>query len=257
MPFKIKEVMCYFLLLPVAISSTKTECSAVDRRNLVCSFPFNVNSTQRDYGVYFYPDDGGEEPLLDCAWIHSQLHCIKQKDIEYKHPVSTLAEITIPRSFADRNGSYRCVPEGHRHHSIKSCRLPEEKDKDISTSCDAMVALDKRQVIINCNFSVTVHSFIVKTNTTVVGSFTTSVCQNSTVCSKSPSDKAFTLTLDLTGDPNDEYFCHADQLLQQVVVKGCTPPSYALYKSSSAPALAAVLSSVDFVIVFAVTAGVV
>lgn len=67
------------------------------------------------------------EPLLDCAWSKSQLRCIKQKDFEYKHPVSTLAEITIPRSFVERNGSYRCVPEGHRHHTIKSCRLPQEK----------------------------------------------------------------------------------------------------------------------------------
>ncbi|PVD27302.1 hypothetical protein C0Q70_12457 [Pomacea canaliculata] len=60
------------------------------------------------------------KPLLDCAWIHSQLHCIKQKDIEYKHPVSTLAEITIPRSFADRNGSYSC---GGQLHNISLSEL--------------------------------------------------------------------------------------------------------------------------------------
>lgn len=37
-----------------------TECKARDRETLICIFPSNVNSTQSDFGVYFYYDDGGE-----------------------------------------------------------------------------------------------------------------------------------------------------------------------------------------------------
>lgn len=42
------------------LGSIGTECTAANKRNLICKFPFNVNSTQSDFGVYFYPDDGGE-----------------------------------------------------------------------------------------------------------------------------------------------------------------------------------------------------
>lgn len=38
-------------------------------------------------------------------------------------------------------------------------------DKDIFTSCDAKLTLDQHQVTINCIFPITVHSFIVKKNT--------------------------------------------------------------------------------------------
>lgn len=67
------------------------------------------------------------EPLVDCAWANSELRCIQQEDFECKHPVSEIAEITIPESFGDKNGSYRCVPEGHMHHTVKSCRPPDER----------------------------------------------------------------------------------------------------------------------------------
>lgn len=45
------------------------------------------------------------EPLVDCAWDKSELRCIQQEDFECKHPVSEIAEITIPETFGDKNGS--------------------------------------------------------------------------------------------------------------------------------------------------------
>lgn len=65
------------------------------------------------------------EPLVDCAWTKAHLHCIKQQGFECKHPVSDTAEIIIPKSFGDKQGSYRCVSDGNRHNDIKSCRLPD------------------------------------------------------------------------------------------------------------------------------------
>lgn len=40
--------------------------------------------------------------------------------------------------------------------------------------------------------------------------------------SSNGKDDVFTLILDLAGNPYDEYFCDADQSLQQVNIKGCT-----------------------------------
>lgn len=46
------------------LGELKIECAATSERNLVCTFPDNVNSTQKDFGVYFYPHDGGEGNYL-------------------------------------------------------------------------------------------------------------------------------------------------------------------------------------------------
>lgn len=35
-------------------------CSAADGTNLKCSFPENITAAQKDFSLYFYPDNGSE-----------------------------------------------------------------------------------------------------------------------------------------------------------------------------------------------------
>ncbi|XP_025100820.1 uncharacterized protein LOC112568036 [Pomacea canaliculata] len=114
----------YLILLSQLVPKGTTEagCSA-DGETLFCKFSQDLNSTQSDFVVSFYPDDGGEEPLLDCAWIKSDIHCINQKGVAPQTPVSNTVAITIPTTFLNGNGSYKCVPEGFTHNSINECRF--------------------------------------------------------------------------------------------------------------------------------------
>ncbi|XP_025099930.1 uncharacterized protein LOC112567455 [Pomacea canaliculata] len=118
---------CFLLPLIAARGSGQTKCTATDEGNLKCQFPENINSTQRDFSIYFDPDHGSEEQLVACSWVKSQLYCITQKGFEHEGLVSEIAVITIPRSFVSRNGSYRCENVDYPL-TAKSCRVPASRD---------------------------------------------------------------------------------------------------------------------------------
>lgn len=54
-------VLCQILCLDMFVSGNKdTVCTDIDGKNLQCTFPENINSTKKDFSVYFYPETGGE-----------------------------------------------------------------------------------------------------------------------------------------------------------------------------------------------------
>lgn len=42
----------------------ETKCTAMENSKLTFTFPVNINSTQTDFSIYFYPDSGGEGKLF-------------------------------------------------------------------------------------------------------------------------------------------------------------------------------------------------
>lgn len=42
----------------------ETKCTAMENNKLTFTFPVNINSTQTDFSIYFYPDSGGEGKLF-------------------------------------------------------------------------------------------------------------------------------------------------------------------------------------------------
>lgn len=45
------------------VGRTVTQCDTTDRKTLKCSFPENINSTRKNFEVYFYPGKGDEGKL--------------------------------------------------------------------------------------------------------------------------------------------------------------------------------------------------
>lgn len=56
----------YYICLCVCVcfvGRTVTQCDTTDRKTLKCSFPENINSTRKNFEVYFYPRKGDEGKL--------------------------------------------------------------------------------------------------------------------------------------------------------------------------------------------------
>ncbi|XP_025100600.1 uncharacterized protein LOC112567924 [Pomacea canaliculata] len=239
------EVYRLIVLIPLAVQGDKdTKCTATDGKNLKCQFPENINSTRKDFSVYFYPDTGVEDKVVDCVWINEQLHCIRQEGFECQQPVSDNAVIDVPTRFVNKTGSYRCNTNGYRPTAISTCRFNKNKGQEQLAACEANKTRGGPQVILNCKFSFNVDSFSITQNTTVVARFTKSECESSsTACSHEPEDSQdiFHVKLDVTSYPHGEYICHPDSSSPQLQVKGCMVSEDTASESPSVPVLAVVL----------------
>ncbi|XP_025100595.1 uncharacterized protein LOC112567922 [Pomacea canaliculata] len=239
------EVLCLMLLLPLLAQGDKdTECTATDGNHLKCKFPENINSTRKDFSVYFYPDTGGEEKVVDCVWISEQLHCIRQEGFECQQPVSDKAVIDVPTRFVNKTGSYRCNTNGYRPAVISSCRFSKIQGQEQTAACEADTTMGGPLVNLNCRFSFNVDSFSITQNTTVVAHFTKSECESSSAaCRHVPGDSQdiFHVKLDVTGYPAGEYICHPDSSLPQLQVKGCMVSEESETEGPSVPVVAVVL----------------
>ncbi|XP_025100816.1 uncharacterized protein LOC112568034 isoform X1 [Pomacea canaliculata] len=229
-----------FLLQHVICGELKIECAATSEKNLVCKFPDNVNSTQKDFGVYFYPHDGGEEPLVDCGWVKSQLHCIRQEGFECKNPVNNTAVITIPTEFSNRNGSYKCVTDGYKHDSIRPCQLSKKQDMSHFALCDANATVE-HTVVIKCRFSFNVSNFSIvnnNKNNNIVHNFSKTFCETSNKCSYKIEDSVniFTVEVETENNPGyDEYRCLPNVIFPRHEVKSCSAKMETETQSSSVP----------------------
>ncbi|XP_025103104.1 uncharacterized protein LOC112569513 [Pomacea canaliculata] len=214
------------LVLVTAQGSTDTDCVAKHGNNLMCKFPENINSTRKDFAVYFYPDTGGEEPLVDCGWMDAKFDCIEQEGFKCKQPVSDSANITVPVRFVNRTGSYRCKTDGIRLENMNPCRFNETQvqvsENKLNSWCEAHSALEGRQLIVNCAFSIDVENFTVEYNKTVVASYTKSFCQTSDVCSFGHNPHSAIVKLDNPGNLHGELRCHPDHPTLQLEVKSCS-----------------------------------
>ncbi|XP_025100593.1 uncharacterized protein LOC112567919 isoform X2 [Pomacea canaliculata] len=239
------EVFCLIFLIPLEVQGGgDTKCTTTDGNNLKCKFPENINSTRKDFSVYFYPDTGVEEKVVDCVWISEQLHCIRQKGFECQQPVSDNAVIDVPTRFVNRTGSYRCNTNGYRPKAISTCRFNETKGQEKTAACEANKTMGGPQVILNCKFSFNVDSFSITQNTTVVAHFSKSECQSSSMaCSHESgnSQDMFHVKLDVTHYPHGEYTCHPDSSSPQLQVQGCMVYQDTASESPSLPVVAVVL----------------
>ncbi|XP_025100590.1 uncharacterized protein LOC112567918 [Pomacea canaliculata] len=243
-PFVLK-ILCLILLISLTAQGSKeTTCTPRNWKTLQCNFPQNINTTRKDYTVYFLPDNGGEEKVVDCAWINDKLHCLRQEGFECSESVTDKSIIGVPERFVNREGSFRCNMNGHKPGNFSSCRFLANKGEEPFAACEASLANAESQVVLNCNFSVDVESFIVMKNTTVVSSFTKSDCQSSSpICTHMPGDNhhIFSVTLDVEDFTYGEYKCHPEDPPPQLQVKGCSLNINKQTESSDIPVVAVVL----------------
>ncbi|XP_025100601.1 uncharacterized protein LOC112567925 [Pomacea canaliculata] len=239
------KVFCSILLISLTAKGSKeTTCTARNWKTLQCNFPQNINTTRKDYAVYFHPYGGGEEKVVDCAWIDAQLHCIRQEGFDCSESVSDKAIIGVPERFVNREGSFRCNMNGYSPGNFSFCRFLANKGEEPFAACEASLANAESQVVLNCSFSVDVESFTVKKNTTVVASFTKSDCQRSSpICTHMPGDNhhIFSVTLDVEDFTHGEYKCHPEDPPPQLQVKGCSLNINKQTETSEFPVVAVVL----------------
>ncbi|XP_025100806.1 uncharacterized protein LOC112568028 [Pomacea canaliculata] len=209
------------LLLSFTANALKeTKCTAMENSKLTFTFPVNINSTQTDFSIYFYPDSGGEEKLIDCAWIDHQLYCIGQEGFECQQPVSDIVVITVPLRFVNKKGSYGCSTNGFLPNAI-TCRFSGRQD---NATCEAIKPRDGAEVIFNCRFSFNVDSFSIEKNKSVLASITKSECQSSSVCQYDTvgGDDMFHVTLTVKDDPGGEYVCRPNTFVPQLQAQVCS-----------------------------------
>lgn len=62
----------YILCVNVSVvGRTVTQCDTTDRTTLKCFFPENINSTRKNFEVYFYPEKGDEGKLPSILNMHN------------------------------------------------------------------------------------------------------------------------------------------------------------------------------------------
>ncbi|XP_025101765.1 uncharacterized protein LOC112568605 [Pomacea canaliculata] len=220
-------MMVFYLtsLLFLAIQGgVATECEGKDGVNLTCKFLEDINSTQTDFSVYFDPDNGSQETLVDCAWVNKKLDCIEQQGVKCLQPVSNYAVISVSPRFTNKTGSFTCKPDGYRLESIKPCRFIETKGSGQNASCEVQTAMVEDTLIVNCTFSMKIESFKIKMNTTDLAYFTKVDCQSSDVCrhQSGAREDFFTVKLDHPGKLYDEYSCHPENPAPQLKVRECS-----------------------------------
>ncbi|XP_025100594.1 uncharacterized protein LOC112567920 [Pomacea canaliculata] len=260
-----KSLLCFlFLLVSQTQGRAVTQCDTTDRTTLKCFFPENINSTRKNFEVYFYPEKGDEVALVDCIWVVNELRCITQEGFECKKPVSEVAEISVPARFVNQSGTYRCIPDGYSTDSIQPCQFyqtenektkemfPQTKDKEHSafTDCEASIASEGSHVTLQCRFSLTIDSFTVHQHASVLANYTKSECRNSDRCEYMVEDpyEVFTVKLDMLEDPYGEYQCHPGHMPSlSFDVKTCIVTKQD--ESSSVPVIALALPIVVIIIV--------
>ncbi|XP_025100610.1 uncharacterized protein LOC112567928 [Pomacea canaliculata] len=134
--FKHKRTFLLILLFVGTHGNTETECEATDGMILKCKFPKNIESTETDFLIYFYPDDGKTELLADCSWNNKTLECILQDRIKIKQPVSDKAVISLPPRLVRIDGTYKCIPDGAYSENSKACQFHHESQKEGEESQD-------------------------------------------------------------------------------------------------------------------------
>ncbi|XP_025103103.1 uncharacterized protein LOC112569512 [Pomacea canaliculata] len=143
--FKRKRTFLLILLFAGTQSNTETECEATEGLTLKCKFPKNMESTETDFLIYFYPDNGKTELLADCSWNNKKLVCILQDSIEIKHPVSDIAVISLPPRFVRIPGTYKCIPDGVNSENSKACQFHKilKEGEEIQNKSENEVHLQK------------------------------------------------------------------------------------------------------------------
>ncbi|PVD27290.1 hypothetical protein C0Q70_12445 [Pomacea canaliculata] len=158
--------------------------------------------------------------------MDAKFDCIEQEGFKCKQPVSDSANITVPVRFVNRTGSYRCKTDGIRLENMNPCRFNETQvqvsENKLNSWCEAHSALEGRQLIVNCAFSIDVENFTVEYNKTVVASYTKSFCQTSDVCSFGHNPHSAIVKLDNPGNLHGELRCHPDHPTLQLEVKSCS-----------------------------------
>ncbi|XP_025100811.1 uncharacterized protein LOC112568030 [Pomacea canaliculata] len=229
------------LLLSFTANALKeTKCTAMENSKLTFTFPVNINSTQTDFSIYFYPDSGGEEKLIDCAWIDHQLYCIGQEGFECQQPVSDIVVITVPVRFVNKKGSYGCSTNGFLPNAI-TCRFSGRQD---NATCEAIKPREGAEVIFNCRFSFNVDSFSIEKNKNVLASFTKSDCQGSSECHYDTVGgyDIFRVTLAVEDDPGGEYVCRPNTFVPELQAQVCSLSVVKETESSSVSVVPVVLS---------------
>lgn len=84
--------------------------------------------TEKKLIIGFLPTNCTEQ-LVDCGWIDLNFHCIRQEGFECQTPVSDTVVVSMPSSFADKKGSYKCIPHGDGHDTARQCRYPMAEGK--------------------------------------------------------------------------------------------------------------------------------
>ncbi|XP_025101483.1 uncharacterized protein LOC112568399 isoform X2 [Pomacea canaliculata] len=197
----------YFLPMLLQLAATETRCYLESQEKLMCKFPQDVNKTHLDFAVYFYSKNGGEEKLVDCGWIDLNFHCIRQEGFECQTPVSDTVVVSMPSSFADKKGSYKCIPHGDGHDTARQCRYPMAEDEGKFAACEANTALHSLSVAVICTFSFQVDSFKVLRNNNAVAEYTKSSCHHSCHYMPSNNTDVFSISLNVSTHPNDEFIC--------------------------------------------------
>ncbi|XP_025100810.1 uncharacterized protein LOC112568029 [Pomacea canaliculata] len=235
-----------FLLLLLSVSqpgSTETECETIDEMDLQCKFVENINSTQKEFSVYFYSENGVEEVLVDCTWNDGKLDCIEQQGVKFVQPVSNYAVISIPTRFTNTTGHYKCKSFGERLDTIKPCSFLESKGQKQYATCEVNTFLGMNLLFVNCTFPIEVDSFIVEVDTTIVGNFTKLDCKEQHSCryQTGNSGDIFTVRVDPPQRPYNQCRCVPAHTKIQIDVKGCPVSQTTDCKNMPKPGGSAVL----------------
>lgn len=62
----IRVCVCVCVFGGFFLGKKETECEATEELTLKCNFPKNMESTETDFLIYFYPDDGKTGELYLC-----------------------------------------------------------------------------------------------------------------------------------------------------------------------------------------------